>query len=167
MILAQMLALQLAQVSPPPAPEGCAATSPLTSEYEGWYAMQGVSAGTGIAAPATLALGRSVRATLVPVARVTFPAAVARSVDAGGMGGVFAVDVDKPGVYRLAEDSIAWIDMVAGDKLLTAVAHGHGPECSGIRKYVDFRLTAPGRYLVQVAGSKVAGIALMVSRVGD
>lgn len=150
-------------------PAGSSAALPAT--YDGWTAMQGVTAGTSVATPATLALGRSARTALSPVAAVTFPVKPERAAAAGTQAGVLAVDVTTAGTYRVALGAAVWVDLVAGGegstgmKALTSVAHGHGPECSTVRKFVDFKLT-PGRYVLQVSGAKTPTLAVMVTRLG-
>ena len=63
---------------------------------------------------------------------------------------------------RVAIDSAAWLDVVADGKSLEAVAHGHGPDCSGVRKMVDFTL-APGTYLLQIVGNGTAKLRVLVT----
>mgnify|MGYP004519913833 CR=1 FL=1 len=160
--IAGALAAQVPATAPTcPTPAGAPAG------YDGWAALQGVTAGASVAAPATLALGRSARATLLPTDRVTFPAPPGRAAEPATMAGVFAVDADSAGSYRVALSAPVWVDLVAGDKPLASVAHGHGPDCSGIRKTVDFRIPAAGRYLVQVANSAAPNVTVMISRVTD
>jgi hypothetical protein len=43
-------------------------------------------------------------------------------------------------------------------------AHGHGPDCTGIRKMVDFALT-PGRYTVQISANAAPQITVMALEV--
>ena len=148
---------------------GASVTLPAT--YDGWDAMQGVSAGTSVAVPSTLALGRSARASLSPATGVTFPVKPERAAPSGTQAGVFAVDVTTPGVYRVALGAAAWVDLLAagegssGMKALASVAQGHGPDCSTVHKFVDFKLT-PGRYVLQVSGAKTPTLAVMVTRLG-
>lgn len=141
------------------------ASCPAPAQPDGWTAQQGVTAGAGVAAPVTLAIGRSARAELLPVSRITYPAPPSKAAGADSMGGVFAFDAATAGAYRVALSSAVWVDVVAGDKELASEAHGHGPDCSGIRKYVDFRVASPGRYLVQVSGSATPSITVMISRI--
>ena len=62
--------------------------------------------------------------------------------------------IDKPGTYGIALDQPGWIDVlpgVSGGEALESVRHGHGPECSSIRKIVRFEL-APGVYRLTLTG---------------
>jgi hypothetical protein len=111
---------------------------------------------------ATLQPGTAARATLAPVAQVRFPVAPARPGAAGTAGGLFAVPVARAGRYRVALAGPAWIDMVRDGRAAAAVAHGHGPACTTIRKVVEFDLT-PGRWTLEVTGSAAATLVLMVA----
>jgi hypothetical protein len=162
-LIAALLAGQTAPADPA-CPQGVSATA-LPAEMKGWSAMQGVRAGRGLASPATLAIGRSARAALVPAAAVKFPVAPEKPAEAGSSAGLFAFDVAAAGTYRVALGAAAWIDVVQGNRALESAAHGHGPDCSGVRKQVDFKLT-PGRYLLQLSGAKTATVAVMVAKVG-
>jgi hypothetical protein len=58
------------------------------------------------------------------------------------------------GTYGIALDQPGWIDVVpaaAGSQPLASAAHGHGPECSSIRKIVRFALV-PGSYRLALTG---------------
>jgi len=58
------------------------------------------------------------------------------------------------GTYGIALDQPGWIDVLpgaAGGTALTSTTHGHGPECSTIRKIVRFKLE-PGAYRLYVTG---------------
>jgi hypothetical protein len=71
-------------------------------------------------------------------------------------GGATAVgfSIDKAGAWGIALDQPGWIDVVPhapGAQPLKSVKHGHGPECSTIRKIVRFDLQ-PGRYRLVLTG---------------
>ena len=54
--------------------------------------------------------------------------------------------IDTAGTYGIALDQAGWIDVAPkGGAALKSVKHGHGPECSTIRKIVRFDLR-PGAY---------------------
>ncbi len=78
-------------------------------------------------------------------------------------GGIFAFTVATPGRYRIALGAGAWIDVLANGKPTTSVAHAHGPACTGIRKMVDFDLSA-GRYMLQITGNGAPDLPLMVTK---
>lgn len=87
----------------------------------------------------------------------TVDAATLKGVPAGakpGKAASIAFKVSAAGVYGIALDQPGWIDVLpgaAGGTALTSVKHGHGPECSTIRKIVRFKLD-PGAYRLYVTG---------------
>jgi hypothetical protein len=65
----------------------------------------------------------------------------------GGMARI-RIRIDTAGTYGIALDQPGWIDIAAkGEPSLVSVKHGHGPDCSTIRKIVRFELK-PGDYVV-------------------
>ncbi|MEI9850647.1 MAG: hypothetical protein WDN24_07030 [Sphingomonas sp.] len=65
-----------------------------------------------------------------------------------------AFSIAAAGPYDVALDQAGWIDLVpgiAGGAPLESTRHGHGPECSGIRKIVRFELR-PGVYRMYLSG---------------
>ncbi len=144
---------------------GCADNSAmLPPELAAWSSRQPIMAAsdvTGLPA-ATLAIGSAIDAALKPTADVhylTRPAKPGGSVDYGGL---FDFTVERQGTYRVALGSGAWIDVLKGKSPVSSTAHGHGPDCSGIRKMVDFPLT-PGRYTLQVAASGEPMLTLLIA----
>lgn len=69
--------------------------------------------------------------------------------------------VPAAGRYRVALDQPGWIDLEKDGKALKSVAHGHGPECSTIRKIVDFDL-AVGSYTLKLSKLTKANAKLML-----
>lgn len=165
------LALQAVHVAPPvaeahvhaaPTLKVCPVAGVMPRGLAGWRTIVPVVAGS---TPVPIRIGRGVRATLLPGAEVSYPVAPARPGAAGTSGGVFAFEVARGGRYRVALGAGAWIDVVQGGRTLASGAHDHGPECSPVKKMVDFDLAA-GRYLLEVSGSPVATLPLMVAKVG-
>jgi len=73
-------------------------------------------------------------------------------------------DVTQAGVYGVALNQPGWIDVfpeLDGSAALPSVAHGHGPECSTIRKIVRFRLV-PGKYKLTIVGMPAADAKAML-----
>jgi hypothetical protein len=60
-----------------------------------------------------------------------------------------AFTIAQAGRYRVGLDQPGWIDIIRDGKPLTSVAHGHGPNCTTIRKIIDFDL-APGSYTLKL-----------------
>jgi len=122
-----------------------------------------VRAGDRAVSAPVLPLGTDVTAALLPTPRVAYPVPPAKPGATGTSGGLFAFAVPAAGRYRVALGSGVWVDVLSGTTPVASAAHGHGPECSGVRKPVDFDLT-PGRHLLQVAGAAAATLRLTVSR---
>ncbi|HEX7712240.1 MAG TPA: homogentisate 1,2-dioxygenase [Sphingomonadaceae bacterium] len=142
-----------------------AAPAPLPAELASWGARTPLAAGTQAdrLGPATLTIGRAVDATLVHTPDVRYPVRPEQPGGSVAYGGLFAFTVAEAGTYRVALGSGAWIDVVKDGKAIESTAHGHGPDCSGVRKVVDFPLQ-PGSYTLQVAANGQAQLPLLVTR---
>lgn len=114
--------------------------------------------------------------TLVPAGELAVGKAIMRptlarsavipALPAGGKPGramTAGFTVETAGIYGIALDQPGWIDVVPGGQTaaLTSMVHGHGPQCSSIRKIVRYRFE-PGFYRVNVTGLSVAMVKLMV-----
>ncbi len=142
----------------------CPATPvPLPAGLEGWTRKQPVRAGATAKTASSLPLGAGVTATLLPMTKIEYAARPEKPGDPASSGGIFTFKIPAAGRYRVALGSGAWIDVLSGTIPATSVAHGHGPDCTGVRKMVDFDLK-PGRYLLQVTGSGSVTLPLMVAR---
>lgn len=113
------------------------------------------------AAEANLTVGRSVVLTLRPIAQVRYAATPERPGTPGSFGAATTIDIPRAGTYRVALGGPAWIDLVGAGQPIASTAHGHGPACSSIRKIVTFPLAA-GRYTLQVSGSAIDRVAVLV-----
>lgn len=82
-----------------------------------------------------------------------------------GKASVIAFRVDTPGTYGVALDQGGWIDLypIKGKTPLKSVRHGHGPECSSIRKIVWFDLK-PATYRLTVTGLQADTVKAMLVR---
>lgn len=144
----------------------CAAVSAtLPADLAGWNARSPIDAASDVKGlrRATLEIGRAADASLKSTRELRY---VTRPEKPGGSvsyGGLFTFTVERAGTYRVALGSGAWIDVLKGRKAVTSTAHGHGPDCSGIRKMVDFPLK-PGRYTLQVAANGEPTLPLMIAR---
>lgn len=145
-------------------PAACPATPVAPpAEFAAWTGAQPLTAAItpaeaqGVALP----IGTARKLALAFGAQVTYAAAPER-LDAGaGKAGLVGFTVAKAGVYRVALSAGAWIEVIRDGKLAKSVAHGHGPECSGIRKIVDFQL-APGRYVLQLTASDQPEVTALI-----
>lgn len=163
-----LIALLLAQAAPMAMPaKACpAAPTALAAEYAGWGAATPVAASADAAGvgDAMLTVGQGARATLQPAGALKLPATTGKPLSATAHGGVFAFEAATGGRYRIALGAGAWVDVVANGAALPSAAHGHGPDCTPVRKYVDYDLK-PGRYLLQITG-ELAALTLMIAKLG-
>ena len=138
----------------PRSPAECTAPAELSPSLAGWTTPSPLKAASNEEdlADSTLALGQSVDLTLLPTPDVQYPKRPEQPGGSVSYGGVVGFTVEKPGTYRVALQTAAWIDVVHDGAAATSVAHGHGPDCSGIHKMVDFALE-PGSYVLQIAGN--------------
>ncbi|MBT2187824.1 homogentisate 1,2-dioxygenase [Sphingobium nicotianae] len=164
-LLAAASAPALAQQMAEPSGAACPASSAaLPPELASWKTPNALTAATdGAAASAAgLEIGQAVDLALAPTPSVTYALRPERPGGSVSSGGVAAFHVVKAGVYRVAIDSAAWLDVVSDGKSLESISHGHGPDCSGVRKMVDFRLD-PGVYVLQIVGNGSPRIRVLVT----
>lgn len=134
MFLAVLLMLQAA-------PQCAAMDTGLTAPLAGWRAPA-----------ATLDVGQSVAVKAGDIASLSGVPAGARPGGAAMIG----FTISKAGRYGIALDQGGWVDVVpgtTGGAALKSAVHGHGPQCSTIRKIVRFDLQ-PGSYRVYLTGLK-------------
>lgn len=148
MILAALLLAQAAAAAP-----ACPAKpAPLPASLAGWRAT-----GEGLA---------TMKAVTVP----TMDPATVRLADVPppsqpGRMALQTFRVKAAGTYGIALGAKGWIDLyrVGNRTPLVSTKHGHGPDCSGIRKIVRFALT-PGEYRVVVGGLEGQNVRMMLVR---
>ncbi len=141
-------------------PPACAAIVAPPSELAAWtHAVPLALDGMAAKAPA-LRLNSAVQLHLLPKAQVRYTLLPQKPGGAGSFGGTLTLDVARSGNYRFALSDKAWLDVVDKDGAQASITHGHGPECSGIRKMVDFHL-APGHYTIQLTAEGSAEITLL------
>jgi hypothetical protein len=127
-------ALLLLPAAQPDAGQPCVVDAGLQGSLAAWR--------TPVAAPATLVPGQAVRtATATPL----------------------TLEIAEAGTYVVALDIPAWVDLSRDGQTLRSAAHDHGPDCSTIRKFVDFILV-PGRYTITLSRTEVASAHLLVIR---
>jgi len=147
MLLAALLLLQ----ATPAAPQCPTADVALPTNLSGW----GVpGAEFGVNKAVTVQAGDLAKLADVPAG--TRP----------GGAVMIGFKVEKAGRYGVALDQRGWIDVVpgaSGGEALKSVVHGHGPQCSTIRKIVRFDLQ-PGTYRLYLTGlDKPAAKAMLVA----
>lgn len=157
--------LPIAQASgPAAAAPACAATAPLPRDLAGWSTMRPMRAAerTARLGTAEIDLGHGYRTALHGQRELALPIAPTKAAGEGTSGGLLAFTVTRAGRYRVALGAGAWVEVVRNGRALVSAAHGHGPECTGIRKMVDYDL-APGRYILQLSGSPQPSLSVMVA----
>ncbi len=130
-------ALLLLQTAPAPA---CATTdAALPANLSAWTAS---ATGFGVNQAVTLDAGDVAKLPDVPA-----------GAKPGGAV-MIGFRIATAGRYGVALDQRGWIDVVpgvAGGEALKSAVHGHGPECSSIRKIVRYDLQ-PGIYRLYITG---------------
>ncbi len=164
-MMPRLLLLPLALIAAPafaqeaaPCPEKPALAEPWTS----WTQNRNDIAGHDAAGATALRLGQPLTATLHPIAQLQFAAAPGKPSDPKSYGGTFRVDLVKPARVGIGLSGPAWVDAVRGTQALSSVDHGHGPDCSGLRKIVWFDLPE-GATLIQIAGAPSGTIRIMAA----
>lgn len=139
----------------------CEATLP--EGFASWRApvAQAAAAGPEERAQAHLEVGRAVEGALRPAAQMRYLQKPGKVGGEASHGGLFTFDVAEAGTYRVALGAAAWVDVVGPGGTQASTAHAHGPECSGIRKMVDFALQ-PGRYTLQLSASAGERVTILV-----
>lgn len=134
----------------------------LPRGFDNWSNRQPLGAGAAPRNAPVLAIGRGADLSLHPLAHVQPVAPWGKPPVADTSAGLAMFQLVRPGTYRIALGTPAWIDVVRAGQALPSLAHGHGPACSGIRKIVDFRLQ-PGRYVIQLSGGGAAVAPILIA----
>lgn len=145
----------------------CAAPAALPADLEGWSAAHRplkAAVKAGGAAKALLVPGVAFDVALAPTARVEYAIEPGKPGGSVSFGGLFAFDIARAGRYRVAQNGRSWVDVIVAGKTLDSAAHGHGPDCSGVTKMVEYDLPA-GRHLLQIAANGEAALTVMVAPV--
>lgn len=151
------------QTSAPPA---CATKDAnLAGELAGWTAKSPVTSAANEAglASASLAIGKGYEANLLKTPQVAYVLQPEKPGGSVSSGGLFSFNADAAGTYRIALSTAAWIDLIEDGKAVTPTAFGHGPDCTTIRKIVDFPLK-PGSHVLQISANADPKLVLMVTK---
>jgi len=153
------------QAQPPAAPSACTAAVDLPPALAGWAAPGALKAAADVKRSATARLtpGKAVAIRLLPTLKVVYPLRPEKPGGSVSYGGLTSFTIADEGIWRVALSSGAWVDVVKDGTASQSVAHGRGPDCSGIRKMVDYRLT-PGTYTLQIAANGSDALTLLVAR---
>jgi len=82
---------------------------------------------------------------------------------AAAYGGLAALNIATPGVFRIAMDLPSWIDVVADGALLKASDFQGQHECSAPHKIVEFELTGTRPFLLQLSNAGKDKILITVT----
>ncbi len=143
----------------------CAQPAVLPDALASWTkpeVLAGATDARGVKA-ATLKPGQAVMMALRPTPAIAYPVRPAKPGGSVSYGGLAGFTVDRAGTWRVALGAGAWVDVVSGKTAAISVAHGHGPDCSGIRKMVDYDLK-PGPYVLQIAANGTDSLGVLVTR---
>lgn len=154
--------LQAQQVVAPPV---CTAPAALPAVLTGWSAPGSMNAAASVkkSAASRLTPGKAVQLKLLLTSKVTYPLRPEKPGGSVSYGGLTRFTIAEEGLWRVALSSGAWVDVVKDGTASQSVAHGRGPDCSGIRKMVDYRLT-PGTYTLQIAANGSDALTLLLTR---
>jgi hypothetical protein len=158
-------AAQAAAPAAAPVPTCAAMDRNLPAGLGGWAGRTPLTAAAVSAdlPKAALKIGQGVDAKLPPTPQVKFELRPEKPGGTVSNGGMFSLDIGQAGTYQVVLSTGAWIDLVRDGKALVSTAHGHGPDCSTMRKLVSFPLQ-PGRHLIQISANAGPALAIMVAR---
>ncbi|MFC3444430.1 hypothetical protein ACFOKF_25105 [Sphingobium rhizovicinum] len=142
----------------------CTAPADLPAPLASWRSPFPLKAGVDrkSEAKAVLTPGQAVKLALSPTPKVAYPVRPAKPGGSVSFGGLASFTVAQTGTWRVALGTGAWVDVVKDGAAATSIAHGHGPDCSGVRKMVDYSLE-PGVYTLQVAANGEDKLTVLVT----
>ncbi|HKY82509.1 MAG TPA: hypothetical protein VJM09_13670 [Sphingobium sp.] len=153
--------LPTAALAAPDRAPSCADAPPPPEPWTSWTQSGNAVAGGEAGSAPRLILGKPILATLRPVEQVQFPVRPSKA-QPKSHGGLFTLALKDPARIGIALSGPAWLDVVSGKTAAASIEHGHGPDCSGIRKIVWFDL-AQGLHLIQIANSAQREIRIMAA----
>ncbi|NOW48624.1 hypothetical protein FHW96_004813 [Novosphingobium sp. SG751A] len=143
-----------------PTAPACASPVAPSGDYAPWANPVAVKAGNDLAGAPILPVGTAGRVELSPTPQVKYDVRPEKPGGSVSYGGILILNITKSGIYRIALGSAAWLDVIGKDGVLRSTAHGHGPDCTGVRKVVEFSLE-PGRYTMQIAANGASDVTVM------
>ena len=142
------------------APACPAHAAPLPAPWTAWAKPQPAKSFDTATPSGFLSLDTAYDVTLFPIDKVSFALQPGKPIPLDRFGGVFALAVPHAAKVGIALSDGAWIDVINGDTAEATLEHGHGPDCSGIRKIVWFDLK-DGIYRIQIEGAPKGSIRFM------
>lgn len=128
-----------------------------------WDGAEPITAVRAVSGVPVVRPGGPVLIRLIDAARVRFAVPLGKPVVDGDKGGLVILKIRQPGIYRIAIQHKAWIDVTRDGHAVASVAHGHGAPCSGVAKQVDFALPR-GVYTLQLSAASDATIGVLVTK---
>lgn len=150
----------LAAEEMPSAKPACIGDVAPAGNLAAWTNPMAAKAGGEAANASLLSIGKAANVALLPTPDVHYALRPEKPGGSVSYGGLLALDIAQAGTYRIALSTAAWIDVVGKDGALRSVAHGHGPDCTGIRKMVDYAIPA-GRYTLQISANGTPQITVL------
>jgi len=147
--------------------ETCTASAPPPPEFAGWEKPVDLPAARRVSdlPKAQITPGKPIMAGFAPVTEVQYRVPPQKADGPQVFGGLYSLKITKAGTYRVVAGAAPWMDIFADTPTpIRSTAHGHGPPCTGLGKYVDFPLQ-PGDYLVQFSESLKPTTEIMVAMV--
>lgn len=148
--------------------DSCTAKAPPPPEMADWARPANKPAALSEAelAKAPVAPGQAFKAGFSPVGQIKYRVPPEKADGPATYGGLYTLKIAEAGTYRIASSAAPWMDVFIGKNPVRSTAHGHGPECTGIGKMVDFPLQ-PGEYLLQFSESLTPDPEIMVVKLAN
>jgi hypothetical protein len=166
-LAAALLGLMLAVAAAPAvAADPCAGFKwDVTAEHRLFMgSATALAAARSAAAPPMLAVARLYELTLNPQDQTTFALPPGKTMLAdGAFAGVLLFKIDAPGAYRVSLDAPFWIDVIAGGKLVPTKDFQGQRDCKAPHKIVEYPLSEPGTYVLQLSGAAQASVRLTIT----
>ncbi|WP_155847405.1 hypothetical protein [Asticcacaulis sp. AC402] len=142
--------------------EACPQTddSNLPSAFQSWTRPNTLTAASSAPDQPQIQIGQSYIVQLKPVRETAYDPAP-KTVKPDTFGGLLMLTVKAAGDYTVALDSPVWVDVIRDGQAVESITHGHGPDCTSLRKKVVFLLT-PGTFTVQLANARDATVKIEV-----
>ena len=160
-----LLALVAAGCAAPTFAECPAGSTPLPAEYAAWTSARPLISATDANGldSARFDTAEAFDIRLHPDGAVTYLTLPKGAGDPASFGGLARFEVKQAGTYRVALGDFAWVDVDRDGKPLNPVSFGHGPECTAVKKVVDYELE-PGTYAIEISGNTAPRLRLMLLR---
>lgn len=111
-----------------------------------------------------LAIGSPATLFLLPGAQVMLIEAPRAVYATDSHAGYAAIQVTKPGNYRILLSGQGWLEVLKDGDALRTIGNKGGPRCADIRKAVDFALT-PDRHVIQIHGNLRSEVRVLVQSI--